>query len=188
MLEKKYSPEQIDAFVAEAQQGKTEAFEQLYNSFVDQIYRYTYYRTGREDALDITENVFLKVWENIRSYKVGRKYFSSWIYRIAHNAVVDHYRTNKEVAELSFDVADNKRAADPVRIASGVIGGENLMKAISKLNKKHQQVIVLKYINELENREIAMIMRKSEGSLRILKFRALKALRQIMEDMNERNK
>ncbi|MBU0668351.1 sigma-70 family RNA polymerase sigma factor [Patescibacteria group bacterium] len=188
MSEIKYSPEQLDAFVADAQRGKTEAFEKLYNAFVDQIYRYTYYRTGREDALDITENVFLKVWENIKSYRVGRRYFSSWIYRIAHNAVVDHYRLNKEAVELNFDIADEKRDADPVRIAEGSLSSEVLMKAISKLNRKHQQVIVLKYINELENREIAKIMRRTEGSLRILKLRALRALRRILEDMNMRNK
>lgn len=188
MSEKKYSPEQLDAFVADAQQGKTEAFEELYNSFVDQIYRYTYYRVGREDALDITEAVFLKVWENLGSYRVGRNYFSSWIYRIAHNAVVDHYRTNKESVELSFDIRDEKRDADPVRIAEGSLSGEVLMKAISKLKRRHQQVIVLKYINELENSEIASIMRRTEGSLRILKLRALRALRQVLDEMNIRNK
>jgi len=186
MSKNTYTPEQLDSIVLSAQQGQTEAFEKLYNAFVDQIYRYTYYRVGREDALDLTETVFLKVWENIKSYKTGRKYFSAWIYRIAHNIVVDHYRLNKETVELSYDVPDTDRESNPLRLAEQSLSNDVLMKAVSKLKKKYQQVIILKYINELDNREIAQIMRRSEGSLRILKFRALRALRQIMEDMNIR--
>lgn len=181
-----YTPEELDNLVRKAQDGGTEAFESLYNAFIDQIYRYIYYRTDREDALDLTETVFLKVWENIKSYKSGRKYFSAWIYRIAHNVVVDHYRLNKETVELSYDLPDEDRENDPLRVAEKSLNNEMLMKAVSKLKKKYQQIIILKYINDLDNREIARIMRRTEGNLRILKFRALRALRQILEDENIR--
>lgn len=181
-----HTPAKLDALVLDAKNGKTEAFEELYNSFVDQIYRYIYYRVKKEDALDLTETVFLKVWENLKSYKVGRKYFSAWIYRIAHNAVVDHYRLRKETAELQYDIPDEKKDSDPVVFVERGIGNEVLMKAVSKLKPKYQQIVILKYINELDNSEIARIMKRSEGNLRILKFRALKSLRQIMTDMNIR--
>lgn len=181
-----YTPEQLDNLVRKAQQGETEAFESIYNAFIDQIYRYIYYRTDREDALDLTETVFLKVWENVSSYKCGRKYFSAWIYRIAHNVVVDHYRLNKESVELSYEIPDENRESHPINRTEKSLNNQVLMKAISKLKKKYQQIIILKYINELDNREIARIMRRTEGNLRILKFRALRALRQIMEDENIR--
>lgn len=181
-----YTSEQLDDLVQRAQKGETEAFELLYNAFIDQIYRYIYYRTSKEDALDLTETVFLKVWENIGSYRCGRKYFSPWIYRIAHNAVVDHYRLNKETVELSYDIPDKEDNSHPLNLTENALNNEILMKAISKLKKKYQQVVILKYINDLDNREIARIMRRTEGNLRILKFRALRALRQILEDENIR--
>lgn len=181
-----HTPQELDDLVCLAQEGKTEAFETLYNAFIDQIHRYIFYRTSKQDALDLTETVFLKVWENIRSYKSGRKYFSAWIYRIAHNAVVDHYRLKKETVELSYDIPDKDRSDHPLNLTENSLNNDILMKAVSKLKKKYQQIIILKYINDLDNREISRIMLRTEGNLRILKFRALKALRQILEDQNIR--
>lgn len=178
-----FTPEELDGLVEQAQQGKTEAFEELYNAFVDKIYRYIYYRTNKEDALDLCETVFLKVWENLGSYKTGKNYFSAWIYRIAHNIVVDHYRLNKETVELSYDLPDEDKEMDPMKLAENTLNNDLLMEAIAQLKEKYQQIIILKYVNDLNNREIARIMNRTEGNLRILKFRALKALKQILKDM-----
>lgn len=169
----------------QAKDGDTVAFGMLYDFFVDPIYRYVYFRVNHDDALDLTETVFLKVWENLQSYHRGitGAGFSSWVYRIAHNVVVDSYRTDKKYGELSFDLPDENRSSNPAVVTEEKLGSENLRKAIRKLKKSHQQVIVLKYINELENHEIGRILRKSEGSLRILKFRALKALKKVLEGM-----
>ena len=183
MKKQEYTAEQLDTLVKEAQQGKTEAFEELYNAFVDKIYRYIYYRTNKEDALDLCETVFLKVWENIRSYKTGRKYFSPWIYRIAHNIVVDHYRMARETVELSYEVPMEDREQDPMKLTENKLNNEVLMEAVSQLKEKYREVIILKYVNDLSNREIARIMKRTEGNLRILKFRALKSLKQILKDM-----
>lgn len=183
MKKQEYTPEQLDALVKDAQQGKTEAFEKLYNAFVDKIYRYIYYRTNKEDALDLCETVFLKVWENIKSYKTGRKYFSPWIYRIAHNIVVDHYRMSKETAELSYEIPMEDREQDPMKLTENKLNNDVLMEAVSQLKEKYREVIILKYVNDLSNREIARIMKRTEGNLRILKFRALKSLKQILKDM-----
>lgn len=178
------TPKQLDECVLKAQQGNTDSFAQIYDQFVDKIYKYVFFRVGREDALDLTESVFLKVWENIKSYKTGKQYVSSWIYRIAHNAVVDHYRMSKQTVELTSNVPDMNKDSDPIVLTARKMNRESLSKAISKLKRKYQQVIVLKYVNELDNKEIARIMNKTEGSMRILKFRALKALKQILEEMN----
>jgi len=187
-MEKKdeLTPKQLDECVLKAQNGDTDSFAKIYDQFVDRIYKYVFFRVGREDALDLTEAVFLKVWENIKSYKTGRQYLSSWIYRIAHNAVVDHYRMSKQTVELTTNIPDEKQETNPIVLTERKLSQESLVKAISKLKKKYQQVIVLKYVNELDNKEIAKIMNKTEGGMRILKFRALKALRQIMEEMDVR--
>lgn len=176
--------EQIEDLVVKAQNADIDAFGKLYDHFIDQIYRYVYFKVGKDEALDLTENVFLKTWENLKSYRKGDKQFSSWLFRIAHNVVVDHYRLSKESLSLDMDLPDNKRQNDPIVLTEQKLGSESLRKAIGKLKKKYQQIIILKYINELENYEIARVMHRSEGSLRILKFRALKALKQILENMN----
>lgn len=184
MAKSDLNQEQIEDLVLQAQKSDTDAFAKIYDHFVDQIYRYIFFKVGKDDALDLTENVFLKIWENLRSYKHGSSHFSAWVYRIAHNIVVDHYRLNKESLSLDMDIADDKRQNNPIVRTEQKISQEKLRVAISKLKKKYQQIILLKYINELKNDEIAQVLRRSAGSLRILKFRALKALKRVLEDMN----
>lgn len=176
--------EEVETLVDQAKNGDSEAFGEIYDFYVDAIYRYIFFKVGKEDALDLTENVFLKVWEKLRTYKRGKSYFSSWLFRVAHNTIVDHYRMRKAYTELDTNVPDDKRQNDPVIMTEQNLSHETLQLAIKKLKKKYQQIIILKYINELENDQIARIMKRSEGNLRILKFRALKALKQILEEMN----
>lgn len=178
--------EKTEALVKNAQLGDTDAFGELYDLYVDNIYRYIYFRVEREEALDLTENVFLKAWENLKSYKkVSNKYFSSWLYRIAHNIVIDHYRGRRETVDITdLNLPDEKRMNDPVVLTEQSLSHDALRKAVGKLNKKYRQLILLKYVSGLSNPEIAKVMGRSEGNLRILKFRALRALRQILENMN----
>lgn len=184
MTMKDVDKQQVETYLSQAQNGDTDAIAKIYDLYVEPIYRYILFKVGKEEALDLTENVFLKVWENLKSYKTGNMYFSSWIFKIAHNLVVDHYRlTQDSAAPLDIDIADDKAHSNPVLLAEKGLSSEVLSKAISKLKKNYQQVIILKYINDLENREIARIMKRGEGSLRILKFRALKALKQVLLQM-----
>lgn len=184
-MAKELTQDEVELLVSQAQNGDTASFARIYDFFVDPIYRYIYFKVPKSDALDLTETVFLKVWENLRGYRTSQgSVFASWLYRIAHNAVVDHYRLHKEYAELDGNVADEKKDHDPVSITERKMGQDALRFAISKLKKSYQQVILLKYISELENHEIARVLKRSEGSLRILKFRALKALKKVLENMN----
>lgn len=180
----KLSQQDAEKFVKLAQQGDTNAFAHIYDHYVDPIYRYIFYKTGREEALDLTETVFLKVWEHLKSYKHAQTHFSAWIFRIAHNVVIDHYRTHKNYVNLQTDLPDEKHHIDPITITEQKLTQEILQKAIGKLRKNYQQIIILKYVNELGNDEIARIIGKSEGSIRILKFRALRELRKILKNMN----
>jgi RNA polymerase sigma-70 factor, ECF subfamily len=184
MAKKVLTTGEMESLVEKAQNGDTNAFGDLYDFFIDPIYRYIFFKVKKDDALDLTENVFLKIWENIGSYrKTAGSSFSSWAYRIAHNAVVDYYRMEKEHSELDVNIADTKKHNDPVVTTERKLGQDALKSAISKLKKTYRQIILMKYINELENHEIARVLRRSEGSVRILKFRALKALKRILEEM-----
>ncbi len=178
--------EEIEELVKASQDGSHDAFSKLYDIFIDPIYRYVYFRVNAVDAEDLVETVFLKVWENIQKYKKKKKiYFSSWIFKIAHNLVVDYYRSHKDIdsLELNIQIPDQNRQHNPIKSTQNVLNQKTLKIAINKLKKSHQQILIYKFINEFSNREIAELLKKSEGSLRILQFRALKALKKELKDI-----
>ncbi|MEK7523970.1 MAG: sigma-70 family RNA polymerase sigma factor [Patescibacteria group bacterium] len=174
---------EIDKLVLESQDGNSEAFAKLYDHFIQPIYRYVFYRVGSDDAEDLTELIFLKTWENIRQYRKGDRNFSSWIFRIAHNVVVDHYRAHKAQDELKEDIEDPRREANTIERAHRRFDKELLSSAMAKLKDHYRQILILKYMNDLPNDEIAHITGRSQPALRILQFRALRALKRILADM-----
>jgi len=180
----KLSDGQIEELVLKSQKGDSDAFSQLYDAYFAPMYRYIYYKVNHSEADDILEVLFLKAWENIKSYKKRKNItFKSWLFRIAHNLVVDHYRLSRTHAELDPRMKDPKRDIDPVDRVQRSLNNETLMTAVSKLKKKYRDIIILKFINELSNEEISLVLRKSEGSVRILQFRALRALKDYFESI-----
>jgi RNA polymerase sigma-70 factor, ECF subfamily len=167
--------DEIEALVVRVKEGDGEAFAVIYDILVDYIYRYVYYRVDKSDAEDLVEMVFLKVWENIGKYKPKKRAFTAWVFRIAHNLVVDYYRSAKDRAY--------KREHNPIRVTEHSMNIDVLKKAMGKLKKNYQEIILHKFINELSNPEIARILKKSEGSLRILQHRALSALKKELNDL-----
>lgn len=171
--------------VEKAKKGDTDAFGKIYDALVKSVYRYVYYRTEPQIAEDITEETFLKAWQNLSKYKKGAHPFSAWVFKIAHNLVCDYYRKNQIVSEIDENAADPKENTGPEYQVNLKLNQIKLRKAIIKLPENYQQVIVLKYINELENEDIAKAIGKSEGAVRILQFRALKQLRGLLEEKRE---
>lgn len=171
----------ISALVLKAQEGDTDAFAKLYDELVTPLYRYVYYRVEPDIAEDITEEAFLKAWQNLKKYKPGEHPFSAWLFRIAHNLVVDHYRKKQDFTEIDENLPAKESDIDPKRNTSLKIDKIQLHKIIRKLPDNYQQVIVLKYINDLSNPEISSVMGKSEGAIRTLQSRALKELRDMIE-------
>ena len=180
------SPQQlqeIEAIVSRCQAGSSDSFAKLYDLFINPIYKYIFFRVGRGEAEDLTELVFLKTWENIRSYKSGTSSFSSWIFRIAHNIVVDHYRSKRPEEQLDEQFQDFRREANAMDRAHRRFDKDLLTHAMKELNDNYRQIIILKYVNDLSNDEIAAITGRSHAALRILQFRALRSLRQVLERM-----
>ena len=176
---------EIIALVLLVQKGDTEAFSKLYDIFIDPVYRYVYYRVKNGDVEDIVETVFLKVWENIKKFKVEKKPFSAWIFKIAHNLVIDYYRVSSDETfrELDERMPDVTREHNPINKAEQNLDNQILKKALAKLKKPYRDVIIHKFINGFSNEEIGQILRKKEGGLRVLQFRALKALKRELENM-----
>ncbi len=177
--------EHIEQLVEKVKLGDKEAFSELYEIFIQPIYRYVYYRAPEPEVEDIVETAFLKVWEKIHKYRRQKnKSFSAWLFRITHNLIADFYRGRKTpTVELDETIPDEQRTHNPIKHTQNQLSQEYLQEAISKINPQYQEIITLKFINELSNKEISDILKKSEGALRILQFRALKSLKKVLTEM-----
>jgi len=167
---------EIIKLVNNAASGDMEAFGQLYTIYMDRIYRYALYQVkDKMTAEDITEEVFLKAWKAIKTCKGKGKTFSSWIYRIAHNHIIN---IRRNFNKLSYIEVEKLRAVnDPDLVFEMNSNQQELLDSIAELPPNQAQVITLKFIEGFENREIAKILGKSEGAVRITQLRALTALR-----------
>lgn len=174
--------EKIEKLVALAQRSDADAFAQIYDHFIDAIYRYVFFRVNADDAEDLTELIFLKTWENIGQYSRGEKSFSAWIFRIAHNIVVDHYRMQKHsTEELTENIVDTRPGSSTLDRVHRSLNREVISLALHEIKDEYRQILVLKYINDLSNNEIQTILGRSQAALRILQFRALRQLKKILE-------
>ena len=172
------------SLVDRAVAGDTDAFGELYSQNLDAIFRYIFYRTGhQQDAEDLTEHVFIKVWEALPGYRDFGHPFKSWLYRIAHNVVIDHHRRQRTQSESIQEVYVELRERSTATALSEVIRNEDMAKlthAILSLSSEQQQVIVLRFIEDLSHAEIAHILGKNEGSCRMIQHRALAALNNLL--------
>jgi len=167
----------IIRLVERAASGDIEAFGKLYTIRVEQIYRYVFYQVkDKMTAEDITEEVFIKAWRAIDSCKGREKTFSSWLYRIAHNCTIDTLRSRQKrlamETEATADVSYSKQEAEVS------LKRRELLEALARLPKNQKQVIILKFIEGLDNQEIGQVMNKNQGAIRVLQMRALATLRQ----------
>lgn len=144
--------------------------------YMDRIYRYVFYQVkNRATAEDLTEEVFIKAWRGIAKYRFRERPFSAWLYRIAHNHVVDYFRTNHQAQPL--DEVRLTDASEPASELEGKQLQEILMSAISDLTEQQKQIVLLKFMEDLDNQEIEQITGKSQGAIRVMQMRALAALR-----------
>jgi RNA polymerase sigma-70 factor (ECF subfamily) len=162
--------------------GEASAFGLLYDKYQPQIYRFIYLKVShREEAEDLTHQVFLKSWERIDEYKPQGFPFSAWLYRIARNLIVDHYRLKKN--NLGIDEAVELKIDDPIALTTEKkLDIEKVKKAVNQLSPKYQDVIILRFIEELSPKETASILNKTEISVRMLQYRAIKNLKKILNE------
>jgi RNA polymerase sigma-70 factor (ECF subfamily) len=171
--------------IKDAVGGDSSAFGALYDHYQPMIYRFVLVKVGRrEEAEDLTHQVFLSAWQNIRRYKNLGHPFSSWLYQIARNQVVDHYRSKKN--DMSLDGGDSELlfssiATDPVDI-SVKLAVEKVFTAIRKLKPEYGDVIMLRFVEDVSLRDTAKALKKTEGAVKLMQHRAIKELRKILGD------
>lgn len=166
------------SLVERARTGDAVAFGRLYDASVDRIFRYVFFRvTDTELAEDLTSEVFLKAWENLHRYRPGGP-FVAWLYTIARNTVIDHYRTRKPSVPLDQTVIRQEPGLDEkVDLKHEV---QQLKQAMQELTEEQREVLTLRFIAEMDTGQIAKRMRKTEGAIRALQMRALQALAKVM--------
>lgn len=158
------------------------ALGEIYDRYAPRIGSYIMGHVGDQAiAEDLTATVFIKMLEALRASRGWQTSFSGWLYRIAHNVVVDHYRRNDEGHEFQLDERIVSAVDDPAAAVEQILATESIGAAMAQLTEEQQTVIALKFVEGLSNVEVAVAMGKTEGAIKSLQFRALAALRRCME-------
>ena len=167
--------------------GKASAFGSLYDYYQPKIYRFVLVKVGRrEEAEDLTHQTFLNAWANVKRYQNLGFPFSSWLYRIARNLIVDFYRTRRNESSLEkidpeyfvvqasthFDVADKMDV-------------EKVKSAIQNLKPEYQDVIMMRFVEDMAIKEVALAMDKTEGAVKLIQHRAIKELKNLLDIKKE---
>ena len=180
------TPQQVRQLVDRAQQGERSALEELYLLHFDRIYSYLHLSVGnRHDAEDLTTQTFLKMLESIGRFRWRSAPFSAWLFRIAHNLAMDHFRAARRwqlEAEIPEPEPPEESAAEEEALES--IGRRSMLELIENLSPEQQQVLTLKFVFNFSNGEAATILGKTEGAVKSLQHRALASLQRELGDLS----
>ena len=157
------------------------AFGELYQRYLPKIYSYVYYRTGNvHDAEDLTAKVFFRALSHISNYVERGVPFQAWLYRIAHNLVANWHRDQgrRKIIALDEYVAHSLTSDAPDRLAEEQEERNQLLEAVRRLPEDRQQLLLLKFVEQMSNAEIGVIMGRTEGAIKSLYHRTLLALRE----------
>lgn len=161
--------------------GESSAFGQLYDHYMPMIYRFILLKVGRrEEAEDLTHQVFLSALQNVSGYKDRGYPFSSWLYRIARNVIIDNARTRKEAVSI-YDLELEPHIEPAIEKTLDIKSELNsVTKAIAELTEEQQDVIIMKFIEGFSNQEIAKALDKNEGAIRTIQHRAIDKLKKLL--------
>jgi len=167
--------------VLKAVERDQEAFAQLYDRHVVRIYRHIYYMVNDSTtAEDLTAQTFLKAWEAIDRYKERGAPIVAWLLRISHNLTVSFLRSKRDHSELDETFLDQKMTRNPEEALEQASDEKSMREAVLKLRDEQRQVIMLRFVEEMDYREVADIIGKSVPAVRVIQHRALGNLRKIM--------
>jgi RNA polymerase sigma-70 factor (ECF subfamily) len=169
--------------IERAIQGDVEAFGELYDHYLTPIFNFILFQVSSvEEAEDLTEIVFLKAFENLPAFRTKKvmENFRAWIYRIARNLVIDHYRTKKPTVPLDpdFPLASHEPPlGSDLQIKQEY---ERTMELIKSLDEPFQQVLIMRFVQDMSYREIAHVLEIKENYVRVLQFRGIQKIRTLM--------
>ncbi len=169
--------------VETAKDGGVQAFGLLYEFYLPKIYRFVLLKVGhREEAEDLTHQVFVKAWENIDKYEFRGYSFGSWLYQIARNTTIDYYRRRSgvevSIEELTIELPSEDSVEGKI---DDKLDLRKIMKAIKELNEVEQEVLIMRFVDDLPIKEVADAIGKTEGAVKLIQHRAIKNLKKILE-------
>jgi RNA polymerase sigma-70 factor (ECF subfamily) len=177
------STTEVRRLVERAQQGDRRALEELYLLHFDRIYSYLHMSVGnRHDAEDLTTQTFLKMLESIGRFRWQSAPFSAWLFRIAHNLAMDHFRARRRwqpEEDVPEPVGEEEPSAELA--AMQALGRQSMLELIENLSHEQQQVLTLKFVFNFPNADVATILNKTEGAIKSLQHRALVSLQKQLD-------
>jgi RNA polymerase sigma-70 factor (ECF subfamily) len=177
--------QRMAALLTLAQQGDGEAFGQIYDAYVGQVYRYLYYRVGSQPlAEDLTSETFLRALRRIDSFTWQGRDICAWFITIARNLVTDHYKSSRFRLEVSTaDMLDADRADDGIeQEVLDNLDNQALLAAVRQLKPEQQECVVLRFLQGLSVAETAAVMGRSDGAIKQLQLRAVRALAKLVPE------
>jgi len=170
----------LEELLQSARAGDEAAFTQIYDLFFEKIYRFIFFRVGhKEVAEDLAEDVFIKVFQSLSSLAKDKS-FESWLYQIARNRIIDYYRSKKLVVPLEEVENTLEYETNVVDVVSLESQQKIFIKLLKELSAEQQVVIKLKFLEGMGNEEIASVMDKSEGAIRVIQHRAIAKLKELI--------
>ena len=161
-----------------------EAIGELYDRYNEQVFRYVWARVyDRNSAEDLTGEVFTRMVANLPKYRPTSTPFLAWLYRIAHNLVIDHYRKEENKRELHLDQVDQflVDTNNPADATEGKMFYNRVKIALLELNPTRQEVIILRFLMGMSLQEVATTLGKSVGAVKVAQHRGLKELRDVLQ-------
>ena len=163
------------------QREKESRLASLYDEYFDRIAHYIYVRIGdRNEAEDLAGDVFVKALKSLKSYKERGIPMQAWLFRIAHNALVDHLRKKGRVTTVPIEGVTIMTKEDPVAVAEKSIEMEKVSEAMQKLTPEQREVVQLRFFGGLSSKEVGAILRKSDGAVREMQRAAVEKLRTLL--------
>ena len=177
----------ISKLLALAAEGDQYSFGEFYQLHLNEIYRYIFFRVNdHNEAEDLTAKAFLEAWESLTGARRGEKIknIRAWIYRIARNKVTDYQRTRKPQEPID-DNPDKKLQGNWLEHElDDLFMSRQLAQGVRQLRANYQEVIILRFINQMSHAEVAEIMNITESHVRVLQYRALHKMREIISEVN----
>jgi len=167
-----------EQIIKECQKGNLDEFTELYEQYFKKIYRFIYYKTHHQQtAEDLTSQVFIKTLENIGRFNPRQGLFSSWLYRIARNKVIDYYRTKKKEFDITsfWDLKSGEKIDVDLENKEKL---EQVRQYLDKLKPEQKEIIVMRIWNSLSYQEIAEILNKNEANCKMIFSRTMRKLRE----------
>lgn len=184
---KRFEKLQEKIFIARLHARDTNAFAEVYDYYLDRIYRFIYFKVVvREEAQDLTSEVFLKTWRYIYQGKGKIDNLNAFLYKTARNLIVDQYRDRDKLKMAEYNENTLHEVIDErqMKIFSEIHNKEefqNIEEIVKDLKDEYREIIILKFIEELSDLEISKIINKSRGNVRVLAHRALEKIREKIE-------